>query len=250
MLLLKKKDVSQVLKCKILVLCWENPSSVWEMVCSHEKHLWVRKPVLNFDAAPMSSVSVSPSVKWRQRCFSFSLRHPWGWCFGSAAEFPRVALYVGCWQCPRSCTVRRTRFALQRLQFSGMGNHVTRFAWGRAGPKPTPNACSKIFFISLQGDILLLFLFMPFSAPLQTMPTSAYRPFASLGIYLQIEPFAEAPCRDARTECPHYVLLSFCRAAFHFNIAKCSWLGTEVTALVRQAAHTALDAIVSHFLQR
>lgn len=46
------------------------------------------------------------------------------------------------------------------------------------------------------------------------------------------------------TECPHYISLSFGRAAFHFNVAKCSRLGTEVTALVRQAVHTALDTSV------
>lgn len=54
-----KKDVSQGLKCKILVLCGENMSSMWGMVCSHEKCLRGRKPggsALNFDADPMSSL--------------------------------------------------------------------------------------------------------------------------------------------------------------------------------------------------
>lgn len=89
--------------------------------------------------------SVFPSVKWRQWCFPFSLRHAEGDAL-ALLQFPRVALYTRCWQCPHSCAARRMPFALQRLQFFGTGNCVTQFACGRSCPKPTPNACSKIFF--------------------------------------------------------------------------------------------------------
>lgn len=70
------------------------------------------------------------------------------------------------------------------------------------GCKPTPNACSKIFFISLQRDILLLFLSMAF-------PSAIY---AHLGLspfcLLKASTCGLSICRSALQGCsPQNVLI-------------------------------------------
>lgn len=127
-----EKDVSQALKCKILVLCGGNMSSMWGMACSHEKCLRVRKPggsALNFDAAPMSSLCFS-FCKAEAVMLPFFSKAAWGW-FWQCCRISRAALSAGCWQCPCSCQATGTPWALQRLQLSGMGNCGTQFTRGK-----------------------------------------------------------------------------------------------------------------------
>lgn len=111
----------------------------------------------------------------------FFSKVPWGWYL--AAEFPRVALSAGSWQCPCSCTAR--------------GHHApcrAQFTQGKDWSQANSKYLLQDFFLQASKETsLLLFWSVLFSAPLQSMPTCTLAP---LGTHLQPEPFLEELCRD------------------------------------------------------